>query len=121
MVLLWTVLFQRKFSVLQWYASLVSLLHNTRSFAKVQFRCRFSIALLIGGCVLIRMGKGYVVVLSWALVYVVAQAFVSAVAGVVNEYLFVACMHRFCFWGFCFSDLRTHGVGTKTESFENYR
>ena len=50
---------------------------------------RTSIAVLIGGCVLIRMGKGYVVTWSWTLVYVIAQAFVSAVAGVANEFLYV--------------------------------
>eukprot|EP00750_Incisomonas_marina_P009799 INCI16144.2.p1 GENE.INCI16144.2~~INCI16144.2.p1 ORF type:complete len:332 (+),score=34.07 INCI16144.2:244-1239(+) len=65
-VLLWTIIFRRKFSLLQWTA----------------------IAVLISGCVLIRMGKGYFITWSWALIYVIAQAFVSAVAGVVNEFLY---------------------------------
>ena len=48
---------------------------------------RFSIVVLVGGCVLIRVGKGYKVTWSWHLLYVFLQAFVSAVAGVANEFL----------------------------------
>ena len=48
---------------------------------------RTSIAVLLSGCILIRLGKGYVLTWSWTLLYVIGQAFVSAVAGVVIEFL----------------------------------